>query len=259
MKTTAAAVLSLTLLAGCDAPEEGQMAPSANAGGKNDDASKPDGDAAEEPEEPATILLPLPEITNVRATFLGLVSAGADTAQELEASGGVYGLADADCPSLFEIYGEQGVDLCKAGQLAVPVTAADRIPTVGSGSVEMYAQPLTGDALALGLPMLLLDLEAGALLQPELGTTDGTRTEVVDAVRRISLSDGEVMVWSRDPANADGPPLSGTLDIAAGDLAVVVLPGQTPQTEPGQTVDYAFSLSVECLADAACTFVRPAE
>ncbi len=246
MSTKTYVLMMVLAVAGCDDTTTA-MDDSAPSGGKFDDA-----DTATDQSERSTILLPLPEIESVRATLRGLVSSAAGSPQTLSARGDVYGLTRADCADIEAIYGDQGRQLCEDGALGVPVTAADRLPTLSEGEAELSAR---GDGDAGELPMLLVDLQAGVLLQPTLIAADGQRTEVVDAVRRVSLGPQSVTVWARDPGGAGGATVSGQLDLAAADLAVIVLPDPTPYAAPGSYAGYDFELDLECLS-ATCSFER---
>jgi len=257
------AALVLSLLA-CDAEDSAPQPTTAAAdgSGKADDADPPadspadDADDADGP-SPSTIVLPLPEIQDIRGTWLGLLEAAADSVQRLDASGALYGLAPEDCPDIEAIYGEPGRELCEDGVLAVPLGAAYRLPRPSEGVIETWAQSPDAAEPDLGHPMLIVDLEAGALLVPELVTMDGSRREQVDVVRRIQIDAETVRVWSRDPANPEGPPLAGELQHDPHALAVMVLPDDAPQTKAGALADYDFTLALRCEAEADCRFVRP--
>ena len=252
MMKTARIAMVLALVAGCEAQDDpdGMGLP---LGGKADDAQA---SASADDEAPADqILLPLPEVTEVRATLRAFLRASADTRQELVASGQVRALAGEDeCSAVVERYGADARPLCEQGRLVVPVAAADQLPTLVSGVAEVHAQPDGGERVELGLAMLLLHLPSSTLYAPELQTLDGKRTETVDVVRRIQITPQGLVVWSRDPADPTGAPLSGTIDEPPSDFAAVVLPDSPPPVRPGQPAAYRYLLALECLQEADCEF-----
>ena len=156
-------------------------------------------------------------------------------------------------------YGADARPLCEQGRLVVPIAAADQLPTLVAGVAEVHAQPDGGDPVALGLGMLLLHLPTSTLYAPELQTLDGDRTEIVDVVRRIQITPEALIVWSRDPADPEGAPLSGTIDEPPSDFAVVVLPDAPPAVRPGATASYRYLLALDCLEEADCEFRPPGE
>lgn len=255
------AALLLCFVVACDggdSTERGSMMPAAGGGKADDSDSKADeADEGEGEDEADTIVLPLPEVDVVRTTWLGLLQAGADTVQRLDATGSLYGLAPEECADIEAIYGEAGRELCETGVLAVPVGSVDSLPRPAQGVIEIWAQSPDAPEPELGNPMLVFDLDAGELLAPELATLDGTRREQVDAVRRIQIDADTVRVWSRDPADPEGPPLSGEIDRDPHALAVMVLPDAAPKTTPGALADYDFTLALRCEAEADCRFDRP--
>ncbi|MEM6290603.1 MAG: hypothetical protein AAGA54_05035 [Myxococcota bacterium] len=252
MRPTLLLALSLGLLTACDdAPASEDRPATPPAAGKADDAGPTD------PEISNTVVLPLPDVEAVRSTFLGFTATGAGAVSSLDATGHLYGPTAADCPELEAIYGEPGRTLCEGGVLGLPVVTADRLPTVTEGVVELWAQAPAAEEPTLGHPMLLLDLEAGELLAPEVGTLDRSRTTVVDVVRRVQVTADGVVVWSRDPDNLQAPPLSATLDRPSSALAVLVLPDPAPVTEPGALAPYDYTLSMRCEAEQDCVFGRP--
>lgn len=202
----------------------------------------------------AAVVLPRPELDGVRSAFLGFEVASAGSQQTLSGTGTLQP-ADVDlCPALEAEYGEPGRTLCNAGLLVLPTTTVERLPSVASGVAELWAHHDDADAAGLGLPMLLVDLEADELVAPMVGGFDGRAPVEADVVRRVQVTADGVHVWAKDPDNDVAAPLSGWVDRPAERLAVVVLPPSASALTPGEQASYAYQLSMRCRAEADCEF-----